>query len=295
MYVNFLENKSKMITIKFRQNLKCETFFYFAFKTVQDYEILDEVFSSFCNRFFNCWPSQEFTKNKTLFELIRLYEESPKGLKKKLEKLKKFIKNHNSKNIEVTDEIIQNSKSIFKYYNVLIADELIDFIKKSRNDNFELLNLMENLNKLNNQISDKKILMQESKTVVFCLTKNYLDSYLFSLDWEEVKILNKDVILVLLEQDLYYSHLNVEFYNVFDIYREKFNPYGRRTFLFSQDANRWGEDVLKLQKLGLEKHYKYLFDFFCRKMARNLKVCIWRPNLKCNLLIYFFFKTGRES
>jgi hypothetical protein len=178
---------------------------------------------------------------------------------------------------------------------VLIADELIDFIKRSRNDNFELLNLMENLNKLNNQISDKKILMQESKTVVFCLTKNYLDSYLFSLDWEEVKILNKDVMLVLLEQDLNYSHLNVEFYNVFDIYREKFNPYGRRTFFFSQDANRWGEDILKLQKLGLEKHCKYLFDFFCRKMARNLKVCIWRPNLKCNLLIYFFFKTGRES
>ncbi len=64
------------------------------------------------------------------------------------------------------------------------------------------------------------------------------------------RILNKDVILVLLEQELYYSHLNVEFYNVFYIYREKFNPYGRRTFLFSQDANRWGEDVLKLQKKG---------------------------------------------
>jgi hypothetical protein len=262
-----------MITIKFRQNLKCEAFFYFALKTVRDYEILDEVFSTFCNRFLNCWPSEEFIKYKTLFELIRLYEENPKGFKKKLEKIKKIFKNQ--KKIKVTDEIIENCKSIFKYYNVLIADELIDFMKRSRFDNLELLNVIENLNSLINQISDKKILMQESKIVVFCLTKNYLDSHLFSLDWEEVKILNKDVILVLLEQDLNYSHLNAEFHNVFDIYREKYNPYGRRTFLYSQDAYRWDEDVSKLQKLGLEKHFKYLFDFFCRKMARNLKACIW--------------------
>ena len=80
--------------------------------------------------------------------------------------------------------------------------------------------------------------MKESKVVIFCLTKSYLDSTLFASDCEELKILNKEFLQVLLETDLNYSYLNVEFHKIYDIYAEKY-----KTFLFCQDACRWGEDV----------------------------------------------------
>ena len=262
-----------MITIKFRQNIKCEVFFYFGLKTYQDYKNVNEVFSTFCKRFLNCWPHPEFTKDETIFELIWLYEKNPnpKSFKKKLEKLKKIFKKNDQTKINVSDENLENYKTILEHFNILVRDELIDFIKRSRVDNLELVKIIENLNKF--QITDKKKLLKESKVVIFCLTKSYLDSPLFASDWEEIKVLNKDFLLVLLETNLNYSYLNVEFHKVYDIYAEKYNPYGRRTFLSSQDAYRWGEDVAKMQKLGVEKHFKYLYDCLCRKMTRsNLKV-----------------------
>ena len=228
-----------MTTIKFSQYFNCEAFFYFGLKTSKDCEYTDEILANFCKRFFNSWPKHTFDNIRPVFEFIKLNEEKKtESLKKKFKKL--FHKS--PKKLEFVSEKLKYYKSVFEYYNVLLetSDEILDLMRHANIQNLDIVRLAQELDENKVQFEDKKRLMKESKVVLFCLTKSYLNSEMFKFDWEEVKNYEKDVLLVLLEDGLNYEYLNegIPAHQVFNIYSEKYNPYGRRTFLYSHTVKK---------------------------------------------------------
>ncbi len=92
----------------------------------------------------------------------------------------------------------------------------MDSIKNSKdNDSFlySLLSVSDEFKAI-----DKNLIFKNDSIVfIFCLTKNYLDSELFKLDWKEAKESGEKILMILLENNLNVQHLNHDPVNIFKI------------------------------------------------------------------------------
>jgi hypothetical protein len=92
----------------------------------------------------------------------------------------------------------------------------LDSIKNSKdNDSFlySLLSVSDEFKAI-----DKNLIFKNDSIVfIFCLTKNYLDSELFKLDWKEAKESGEKILMILLENNLNVQHLNHDPVNIFKI------------------------------------------------------------------------------
>ena len=109
--------------------------------------------------------------------------------------------------IDKSEEKLNHYKTVLDHYNCLIRDEILESIRKSKDNDSYLFSLLSVWDEF--KAVDKNLLFKNDSVVfLFCLTKNYLNSELFKLDWKEAKESGEEILLILLEKDLNIKHLN---------------------------------------------------------------------------------------
>lgn len=146
-------------------------------------------------------------------------------------------------------------ENVLDYYNILIRDEIIEFIRNSKVNDSYLFSLLSILDEF--EIIDKNELFRNDSIVfLFCLTKNYLDSDLFKYNFKEAKETGEQILIIFLENDL---DLNCGFKSVFKIIPT-----------FHKRSTKTGKsEVLKLNSQFLELH-----DALSRILNRKIIVNI---------------------
>ena len=242
------------MNIRFKTKIKCEAFFFFAISSIQDFKYVEEILSNFCERFLQAWPVQSLSQDKCFSVILNILRKAERiKLSQDIKKISfdNYLKKH------------EDFKRILNYYNFMIADDILDLIKSSNQFEIELTKLVSEFDK--DKIIDKNKMFNESKIIIFCLTKTYFESKLFQLEWNRAKTMNKYVLLLLLENHLKYNYIEQTNHFVFDIYDSK-----QRML---RDIEYLPEDKLyPLEIIGLQIHLKCIHDCLIQILNRELEV-----------------------
>jgi hypothetical protein len=129
----------------------------------------------------------------------------------------------------------------------------LDSIKNSKDNDSFLYSLLSVCDEYK-PIDKNLIFKNDSIVFIFCLTKNYLDSELFKLDWKEAKESGEKILMILLENNLNIKHLNQDPVNIFKI------------------VDNWRKESGKFEILELNPIYLDLYYSLRLILNRNLIV-----------------------
>jgi hypothetical protein len=136
-------------------------------------------------------------------------------------------------------------------------DRFINLIENSAHEDYEVNAVIRKLEKLD--LNENRILRENSKILIFLVTKTYQESNLFKLHLNEVKKLQKEVIIILLEKDLHlgYAQSNVtklndyKIYDLSDAVENSFDGY----FLFEKSPDIKANECFEFIRKKLRENY----------------------------------------
>jgi hypothetical protein len=143
-------------------------------------------------------------------------------------------------------------KNILKSYNICLYDQFINLIENSTHEDYEVNALIRKLEKLD--LNENRILKENSKIIIFLVTKTYQESNLFKLHLNEVNKLKKEVIIMLLEKHLHLDYTQLNDYKIYDLsdaVENSFDGY----FLFEKSPDTQANECFEFIRKKLREYY----------------------------------------
>lgn len=128
-----------------------------------------------------------------------------------------------------------------------MAHQIINLIRNSADDDYDINWFTRRLAKLD--FNENKILKKNSKIVFFLVTKSYLNSNLFKIHLTEANTLNKEIVIILLEKELFLDPIEFSGYKIFSFYeaiRKSFDGYSIFEKCDDFDANECFQHLKKI-------------------------------------------------
>ena len=172
------------------QCLKCSKvniYYSFAIHSSRDNDLIDEAIDYFKSQLSLAENGFPRNYDKTLFNTIKEIIDAW---------VNTDLNNENNK------EIFESFKNILETYNFNFGLEHNEIINMIRNSSHEYVEELIDKIKEYYLSSDPYKIKSQCTQIFFLVTKNYLNSDLFSKHWNEAIALNKEIFIFILEPDL---------------------------------------------------------------------------------------------